>query len=244
MRSTDSRKLGRSLAPGVFPGILVLLLASVLVVAAGCGGGGDTTTTLGPTSSETVAETTTSTTMAETTTTTLFDIHSVTSSTSSASTTATSGGTTTTEALSSAETRLPSGHIKAMGYIDRVWEEGGKRYIRIDYAEFADDPTAAARAAGEIGPDEEWELDYYISNVNPLKREFEVSDSVVITTSTRWVAGDDMGAPCTWADFKSFWGPGPMPGPYPESEVHLHAVPWWIERDGPVVVKIDEQYLP
>lgn len=241
MRSTDSRASGWTLPTLVLAGVLVFALALVPMVVAGCGGDEEaTTTTLGPTSSETMAETTTTAAMVEETTTTLFDIHSVTSSTA---TTAVTSSTSTTEALSSAETRLPSGNIKAMGFIDRVWESGGKRYIRIDYAEMItnrDAATAAARAAGDIGPTEEWDLDWYIANVNPLKREFEVSNSVAITTSTRWVPGGDWEAPCTWSDFKSFWGPGP----FPESEGPLRTNPWWIERNGNVVVKIDEQYLP
>jgi len=130
-----------------------------------------------------------------------------------------------------------------MGYIDDVWVDGGRRYLRIDYAEMItdhDEATAAAREAGDIGPTEEWDLDWYISNVNPLLREFRVSDSVAITTSTRWVSGDDMNAPCSWVDFLSFWGPGPLP----ESDAWMNSRPWWIERDGDVIIKIDEQYLP
>jgi hypothetical protein len=167
----------------------------------------------------------------------------------SSSATTSSLETPTTEALSSAETLLPDGHIKAMGFIDDVWEDGSGRHLRIDYAEMLTDAaecTEAARRDGKIGPTETWDLDFYISNVNPMLRTFDVSNSVAITTSTRWVSGEsmEMGAPCTWADFLSFWGPGPYPGPYPESETHLYAMPWWIERDGTVVVKIDEQYLP
>lgn len=218
--------------------LLVLMLASMLAVAVGCGKKEETTTISPPeTTMSTLPPETTTTTLPPETTTTLFDIHSVTSSTEPETT------TSTTEALSSAETRLPSGHIKAMGYITRVWESSGKRWIEIDYAEFVhdrDEMTRLAREAGEIGPDEEWDLEYYIKNLNPQLRTFQVSDSVVITTSTRWVPGDDWEAPCTWADFMSFWGPGP----FPESEGHLHAVPWWIERAGRLVVRIDEQYLP
>ncbi len=149
----------------------------------------------------------------------------------------------TTEALSSAEERMPGGHIRAMGYIHDVGVDGDGKHLSIDYAEMLtnrDEATAAARAAGDIGPTEEWDLDFYISNVNPKLREFDISDSVDITTSTRWVSGEQMGAPCTWADFLSFFGPGP----FPESEGHLHEVPWWIERDGNTIVRIDEQYLP
>jgi hypothetical protein len=159
-----------------------------------------------------------------------------------ASSTSDPGLTTTTAKLSTAESVLDNGHITAMGYIDKVWEEGGKRFISIDYAQMLTGKAAvdAAVKAGIIKAGESLDNDYWISNENKQKRTFEVSGSVAITTSTRWVDGDDMGAPCTWTDFKSFWGPGPLA----ESEAHLNAAPWWIERDGQVVVKIDEQFIP
>jgi hypothetical protein len=221
----------------------VMVAVSLMMLLASCGSGGGSTTTVvsagpvettvvtsAPSSTETTAPSGTSTTGIVTTL---------------PSTTSTEPATTTTitEALSSAETRLANGHIKAMGFIDKVYVKDGKRYISIDYAQMLTGAAAqaAAIAEGFIAPGETLDTDYYISNVNPQKRTFEVSDSAAITTSTRWVAGEDMNAPCTWADFKSFWGPSAA---LDDSEKHLHAVPWWIERDGPVVVKIDEQYLP
>ncbi len=217
---------------------VVLLLMALFVV--GCSlGGKETTTTVASTTGSSGEPTTSSATTAGTGPTTTATTGIVITLPSTSSTELT---TTTTEKLSSAETRLANGHIKAMGYIDKVYVEGGKRYISIDYAEMLTgaEADAAALAAGEIEPGDHVPNDYWIQNDNPQKRTFEVSDSVAITTSTRWVGGEDMGAPCTWADFKSFWGMGPLP----ESEGHLHAMPWWIERDGPLVVKINEQYLP
>jgi hypothetical protein len=153
--------------------------------------------------------------------------------------TTTTGLTTTTEKLSTAETRLSNGHIKAMGYIDKVYEKDGKRYISIDYAEYLTGAAAdaAAVAAGEIAPGEHVPDDYWIQNDNPQKRVFEVSDSVAITTSS-WIStfawNEIMDHPVTWAQFKSFWSATP-----PADDIHLHRSPWWIERDGPLVVKID-----
>ena len=159
-------------------------------------------------------------------------------------TTGLEGTTTTTEKLSTAETRLANGHIKAMGYIDKVYVKDGRRYISIDYAEYLTGAAAdaAAVAAGEIKPGEHVEDDYWIQNDNPQKRVFEVSDSVAITTST-WIStypwNEIMDHPATWAQFKSFWSATP-----PADAIHLHRSPWWIERDGPLVVKIDEQFQP
>ncbi len=223
----------------LFWGVILGALAMLFVVAlAGCGGGGSSTTTT-PTAPEVttttagsaVEETTTTETILEGTTTTLI--------LEETTTTSLAESTTTTEKLSSAETRLANGNIKAMGFIDKVWEQSGKRYISIDYAEMLTGQEAvdAAVAAGEILPGEDLPNDYFIRNTNPAKRQFEVSDPVDITTST-WHG--EMNLPVTWAQFKSLWSATP-----PDAEAaYLRDSPWWIERDGQTVIKIDEQYLP
>ena len=157
----------------------------------------------------------------------------------SESSTTTEASSTTTEALSSAETRLPNGNIKAMGYIDAVWEEGGTRYISIDYAEMLTGQEAvdAAVEAGYIAPGEDLPNDYFIRNDNPQKREFTVADDASITTAT--YGGGMEESVVSWDVFRSFWTEFP-----PEGATHLNAMPWWIERDGDTVVKIAEQYLP
>jgi len=225
---------------GYLGAMIVALALLVASVAVGCtdlnggGGGGDTTdtsadvsTTAGPT-----------TTVAPETTTTV----AVTSSDTLPATTTTAGpppSTVTTEALSSAEQVLPNGNIRAMGFIDEAFEYG-MRSIRIDFAEFltGDEAEAAAIAAGDLAPGEDLPNDYYISNVNPLKRDFDVSDSVAITTATR---GGGFDEPATWNEFMTWFGPSPPPG-----TEHLHAMPWWIERDATtnLVIRIDEQYIP
>ncbi len=221
--------------------LIPALLAAVLVVGA-CGGGGNSTTTTTAAAPE--MTTTTAAAVEETTTTgAIFESTTTTSMLEETTTTGLEGTTTTTEELSTAETRLSNGHIKAMGFIDKVYVKDGKRYISIDYAEYLTGAAAdaAAVAAGEIKPGEHVEDDYWIQNDNPQQRVFEVSDSVAITTST-WTTfawNEIMDHPVTWAQFKSFWSATP-----PADAIHLHRSPWWIERDGPLVVKIDEQFLP
>jgi hypothetical protein len=126
-----------------------------------------------------------------------------------------------------------------MGFIDTVWEVGGVRYISIDYAEMltGDEAIAAAVAAGDIAPGEDLPNDYFIRNTSPQKREFVVAPSASITTATFGGGSDQQ--PASWSEFMSFWSDSP-----PEGAEHLHDVPWWIERDGKVVVSIEEQYLP
>ena len=239
-RTLDLCKRGRRRR--LFLAVSVGALAVVLVLlVAGCGGTTTTTTTIaqqGETTTTTAlpGELTTSTSVAteDTTTTTLVSEETTTSSTGL------SEETTTTEKLSTAEQRLPNGHIKAMGYIKKVWEQGGKRYISIDYAEMLTGQAAidAAVAAGEIKPGEDLPNDYYIRNTNKQERQFEVSGSAAITTST-WNASADTPRTITWSDFVSLWSATP-----PQDATYLRDQPWWIERDGQTVIKIDEQYLP
>ena len=239
VRTLDPRKRGRrgALLLAISIGALAVVLA---VLVAGCGkdGGTTTTTTIAPPDQTTITalpgeETTTSTeAVGENTTTSVVAEETTTSSTLP-------GETTTTEKLSTAEQRLPNGHIKAMGFIKKVWEQDGKRYISIDYAEMLTGQAAidAAIAAGVIQPGEDLPNDYFIRNANKDLRQFEVSGSVAITTAT-W--GGQMDRPVAWDVFMSFWSATP-----PDAEAgFLRDSPWWIERDGPTVIKIDEQYLP
>ena len=131
-----------------------------------------------------------------------------------------------------------------MGYIDKVYVKDGKRYISIDYAEMltgrgqrTPPPSRPARSRrASTCPN-----DYWISNDEPAETGVRGLRPVAITTSTRWVPGEDMGRAVHVGRVQELLGPGAAS---PESETHLHEVPWWIERDGPLVVKIDEQYLP
>jgi hypothetical protein len=138
--------------------------------------------------------------------------------------------------LSSAETLLPNGHIRALGIIDDAWEDrSGGRHLRIDYVDVLTWDDAVA--AGLEDPNNPHDGFWY-SNVNPLLREFNVSTSADIFTSYRGlVVNPD--TPCTWTDFRSFWGPSPAPG-----DDYMHDELWWIERDGNTVVWISQQFIP
>lgn len=223
--------MGHRLFRGLYAGrfgrlsLPAILVAAALAVAAlgGCGADTDTTTS----TSATASTVSTTTTVMPTTTTAAPE-----------TTTTSAASTTTTEALSSAEILLPNGNIKGMGYIDKVWESGGVRHISIDYAQMltGEEARQAAVDAGVIGPGEYLDNDYFIVNESTKKREFTVSATAAITTST-WEGVMDR--PATWAVFRSFWSDSP-----PEGAGHLKAMPWWIERSGTEVVSISEQYLP
>jgi hypothetical protein len=238
IQQTADGKSRRTVLTVVALGVLALIFALAL---GACGGTEETTTT---TAGQPQATTTTTlagglTPITEpaggaTTTVSLAEGEATTT------TTPTGGETTTTaKELSPGEEVLPDGHIKVMGFIKNVREKDGKRYVTIDYAEMLTGQAAldAARAAGDIGPDEEVPNDYYISNPSTDKHEFEVSAGAAMTTSS-WHG--EMNKTLTWDVFKSFWSVSP-----PDEEASfLRDSPWWIERDGQTVVKIDEQYLP
>ena len=237
MKAVQTKKARRSeRRRWVLAAVLALLVAGFALSSAACGSSDEESTT-------TAAVSTTST--GESTTTSVVEPSTESSSTTassdvtSESTDTTEGSTTTTEALSSAETRLPNGNIKAMGFVQAAWEEGGTRYISIDYAEMLTGQEAvdAAHDAGDLPLDQDWvDNDYYISNVNPMLRDFAVSDSVSITTATfESVMDQSIG----WDVFERFWTEFP-----PEGGEHMSEMPWWIERDGNTIVSIDEQYLP
>ena len=122
-----------------------------------------------------------------------------------------------------------------MGFIKRVWVDGGTRRLEIDYAEMLTGAAADAAAveAGLISPGEHVDNDYFIRNVNPMLRTFTVSAAAAFFDDTGVT-----GVPITWETFLGYWAGDP------EAAAHKRAAPWWIERDGATVVKVNQQYLP
>jgi hypothetical protein len=149
---------------------------------------------------------------------------------------------TTAPLSTSSEERLPDGHIKACGIIKDVWMDGSVRKLKIDYVDILSGPEAqaAALADGFISPGETLDTDYYVRNNNPKLRTFTVSNSAEIYTTYRNLLVDLDGTPCSWAEFRGFWGPGLLP----EGDAHLPDALWLIERDGDTVVWIFQQFMP
>ena len=220
------RFVGRLLLPALLTMVLVALLA-------GCGRGASATT------QAVTTVTSTNTSAPATSSVTTSSVPQVSTTSSSAATTTTTTSSTTTagsgDDLSTAESLLPNGHIKAMGFVKRVWVEGGSRRLEIDYAEMLTGAAADAAAveAGVISPGEHTDNDYFISNVNPMLRTFTVSPAATFFDDTGVT-----GVPITWETFLGYWTGDPA------GAAHKRAAPWWIERDGITVVKVNQQYLP
>lgn len=136
----------------------------------------------------------------------------------------TSGGAATTNSLSSSETDLGNGRIRAGGFVSRAYEESGERLIDIDYADFltGDEAQEAAEAAAA-----EFENDYYIRNVNPQLRTFRVTaDAFELPQGS-----PDAPEQGDWEAFKAHTAE--FPNTY-----------WWIERAGDEVVLVEGQWVP
>ena len=134
--------------------------------------------------------------------------------------------------LSSAEV------IKAFGFIKDVYEEAGKTYLVIDYAEMLTGEEAR-RAREEDGapPDPE---DFYIRNRNPRLRTYEIASDVIITMITwelseRGVVEDTQ---ITLSEFKNIFSSSDA------DLTRLAEVPYWIELKEDKVITIKEQYIP
>lgn len=202
-----------------------VIVAFVLVLAFGIAGCEDLAgpEDSGSTSTSTLAEATTSTEAVVSTTTT------------SAPATTTP---TTAVSLASSEELLPSGHIKATGFITKAWMVGNLRKLKIDYIDLFWDPEADIEALADgASTDGEW----YARNNSSLLRTFVVSDTVTITTFSR--DGDEAAPdpPCSWADFMSFWDPAAV---LSFADQQIHGSKWFIERDGDIVVHIQEIWTP
>jgi hypothetical protein len=114
--------------------------------------------------------------------------------------------------------------VRAGGFVEKAYEEGGQRRIDIDYADFlsGEEAEAAAAAVGE-----EVNNDYFIRNLSSKLRTFRVtagSFELPQGDPTTPVMGD-------WAQFKAFLAE--YPGTY-----------WWIERRGDEVVLLEGQWVP
>lgn len=146
--------------------------------------------------------------------------------------------------LASTEVKLSDGHVKSLGFIHDLWIDAqGRRHLTIDYCDilYGDEATAAALAAGEIGPNEE--VPVYVRNQSTRLREWVVADGAALVTCTRvppWDPSPD--PPCSWSEFVSFWKAG-VQSSIDQAISDFYGAPWWIERSGDTVVKITEQFM-
>ncbi len=122
-------------------------------------------------------------------------------------------------------------------YIREVVNETGTTMITVDYADMltGDEAAAAAAAAGQESPPPN---DFFITNVNPLLREFPVRSGIDVTLRTSADGTDPEGYTVPLGQWQDFFV-----GMSPGMEI-VQQVPYWIEIEDDVVVLIEEQYIP
>ncbi len=143
------------------------------------------------------------------------------------------------------------------GYVTEVASDGSS--LTIDFAEFltGEEANEAARAAGEIGPDDVVPNDYFISNTNPRLRTFPIADDVMVQLVGFLIEGGEIDTigipPSEWAELVAF-ALQCIADEFPEECVDIGGegwiwygsgfLPYWILVEDGVVVAIEEQYLP
>jgi len=139
---------------------------------------------------------------------------------------------------------LPANSERQMGHIKKIYVKGGKNYLDIDYIQWLTGEAAekAMREDGECPKTGECVVlnDYYIRNVNPLIRAFEISPDVEIFMQT-YGAGEP-GGDISWNQqisfnqFRSIFDTNRKP--------HLKNVPYIVEIQNQTIIKVTEQYVP
>lgn len=133
---------------------------------------------------------------------------------------------------------------KAMGYIKKVYTQGGKNYLNIDYIQWLTGTEAqkAMREDGECPKTGECIVydDYYIRNVNPLIRTYELTPDVeiVLVTYNLEQTGEIQDQKVTFSQFKQIWSDNDP------DLAHLKNMPYHIEIGNQKILKIKEQYIP
>jgi len=137
----------------------------------------------------------------------------------------------------------PAVSEKAIGYLKKVYTKGGKNYVDIDYIQWfsGDAAEKAMREDGECPKKGDCIAynDYYIRNVNPLIRTFEVAPEAEILAhdfSADYQAGN-WNENWNFSRFSSYFNSSVNNG-------YWNSVPFHVEIGNNQIFKITEQYIP
>jgi hypothetical protein len=145
-------------------------------------------------------------------------------------------------ASQNAEGMQPFSGEKQIGYIKKVYTKGGKNYLDIDYIQWLTGAEAqkAMREDGECPKTGECIVmdDYYIRNVNPQIRTFEILPNIEIMmqTYTMEKTGQIQPKKISFSQFSQIWNTN--------TKSSLKNVPYIVEISSNQIIKINEQYVP
>jgi len=149
---------------------------------------------------------------------------------------------TNSDTNQSTEGMQPFSGERQIGYIKKVYTKGGKNYLNIDYIQWLTGTEAqkAMREDGQCPKTGECIVmdDYYIRNVNPLIRTFEIAADAEITMQTydMETTGQIQPQSLNFNQFSQIWSTNTKP--------NLKNVPYIVEISSNQIVKINEQYIP
>lgn len=141
-----------------------------------------------------------------------------------------------------AEGMQPFSGEKQIGYIKKVYSKGEKNYLDIDYIQWLSGSAAekAMREDGECPKTGECIVynDYYIRNVNPLIRTFEIAPDAEITmqTYTMETTGQIQPEKISFLQFSQIFSSS--------TDLSLKNAPYIVEISSNKITKINEQYIP
>lgn len=140
------------------------------------------------------------------------------------------------------EGALPFSGEKQIGYVKKVYSKNGKNYLSIDYIQWLTGTEAqkAMREDGACPKTGECIVfdDYYIRNVNPLIRTFEIAPEAEITMQTYDMEETGLIHPqkISFAQYSWIFAP--------KVNSRLKDVPYIIEISSNKITKVNEQYIP
>jgi len=131
---------------------------------------------------------------------------------------------------------------RTMGFIKKVYTKNGKNYLDVDYIQWLTGTEAekALREDGQCPKTGECIVydDYYIRNVNPLIRTFEISPDVEITMQTYEMeaTGQIHAQKINISQFSQIWNTSSISG--------MQIAPYHIGIGNKKILEISEQYIP
>jgi len=133
---------------------------------------------------------------------------------------------------------------RQIGYITKVYDKNGKRFLDIDYIQWLTGKEAT-KAMLNDGACKGWEdtcgptNGYYIRNQNTKIRALEISPNVLVavdTLSHRPDGNFNFGEAISYETFKNLFAEN--------SNSDLKSAPYWINITNGIVDKVSQQYQP
>lgn len=136
--------------------------------------------------------------------------------------------------------------VKKIGYVKKVYDKSGKRYLTIDFVDiyFGSQAIKEAVKDGNAEKDENGNYfvydDYYMRNSSTKLSTYEISKTANIYMCNFNAMNSTMNQKITYDQFKKAISTGKMTSPFYGSP----RMPYYVYLQGNTIIKIEQQYLP